>query len=255
MAREVAKTHPDKYLSTLAYAGYSYYPRKVWLEPNVSVQMCLHTRNWWVPGMQQNELRFYRDWVSHEKGRPLYLWLYYCMPELDVTGGPAFRCFPGFNAHAFGRQIKMFAADGIRGVFIEGVSDQIDTYVTMKLLDDPSLDVDALLDEFFTRYYGAAAEAMKRFYLRVEETFSNPANYPEEVRKNRKQDFFQTEEIAWKYLGTEPRMAELGALMDEASRLAVGEVEKQRVALFRKAIWDHMVEGRKQYLVKQPSKP
>ena len=49
-------------------------------------------------------------------------------------------------------------------------------------------------------------------------------------------------------------MAELGALMDEATRLAVGDVEKQRVALFRKAIWDHMVEGRKQYLARQQEK-
>jgi len=96
---------------------------------------------------------------------------------------------------------------------------------------------------------------MKRFYLCVEETFSNPANYSREVQKDRKKDFFQTEEIAWKYLGTEARMAKLGKLMDEATQLAVGEVEKQRVALFRKAIWDHMVEGRKQYLAKQPKKP
>lgn len=33
--------------------------------------------------------------------------------------------------------------------------------------------------------------------------------------------------------------------MDEATRLAVGDIEQQRVALFRQAIWDHMVEGRR----------
>jgi hypothetical protein len=96
---------------------------------------------------------------------------------------------------------------------------------------------------------------MKRFYLCVEETYCNPANYPEEVRNDRKADFFQTEEIAWKYLGTEARMAKLGKLMDEATQLAVGDVEKQRVVLFRTAIWDHMVGGRKQYLAKLPATP
>lgn len=255
VARELARTHPDKYISTLAYAGYSYYPRNVRLEPNVSVQMCLHTRNSWAPGMLQHELRWYRDWVGREKGRPMYVWLYHCLPELQNVDGAAFRCFPGFHAHAVGLQFKRFARDGIRGAFIEGVSDQVDAYVTVKLLDDPSLDVDTLLDEFFTRYYGPAAEPMKRFYLRVEEIYCNPANYPDEVQKNLKKDFFQTEEIAWKYLGTEARMAELGALIDEATRLAVADVEKQRVALFRKAIWDHMVEGRRQYLAKQPGNP
>ena len=251
VAREVAKTHPGKYISTLAYCDYSYHPLKVRLEPNISVQMCLHTRNWWVPGMKENEIRFYRDWVTREKGRPLYVWLYYCLPELNL--GPSYRCFPGFCSHTLGPAIKMFARDGVRGAFIEGASDQVDTYVTCKLLDDPSLDVDALLEEFFTRYYGQAAGPMKRLYLRMEEIYSDPANYPEEVRKDRTKDFFQTEEIAWKYLGTESRMAELAALMDEASRLAVGDVEKQRVGLFRKAVWNHMVEGRKQYVAKQPA--
>jgi len=255
VARELARSHPDKYISTLAYAGYSYYPRKVRLEPNVSVQMCLHTRNCWAPGMQRDELHWYQDWVDHEQGRPLYLWLYHCMPELHNVDGPPFRCFPGFHAHAVGEQFRTFARDGIRGAFIEGVSDQVDAYVTVKLLDDPSLDVDTLLDEFFTRYYGSAAEPMKQFYLCVEDTYCNPANYPEDIQKNLKEDFFQTEEIAWKYLGTEERMAKLGLLMDEATRLADGDVEQQRVALFRKAIWDHMAEGRQQYLVNQPGNP
>ena len=103
---------------------------------------------------------------------------------------------------------------------------QVDAYITIKLLDAPSLDVDTLLDEFVTRYYGPAARPMKRFCLCVEETYCNPAQYPEEIQKNLKEDLFQTEEIAWKYLGTEPRMAKRGSLMDEATQLAVGDIEQ-----------------------------
>ncbi|RLS42615.1 MAG: DUF4838 domain-containing protein, partial [Planctomycetota bacterium] len=176
-------------------------------------------------------------------------------PELHLVEGPPFRCFPGFHAHSVGEQFKKFASDGIRGAFIEGVSDQVDAYVTIKLLDDPALDVDAALDEFFKRYYGSAAEPMKQFYLCVEETYCNAANYPEEIQQNLTDDFFQTEEMAWKHLGTAERMAKLGSLMDEATRLAVGDVEQQRVALFRHAIWDHMLEGRQQYLVNPPGNP
>ncbi len=99
---------------------YSYYPRKIQLEPNVSVQMCLHTRTCWAPGMWQDELHWYQDWVSREKGRPLYVWLYHCLPELHNVDGPVFRCFPGFHAHAVGEQFRTFARDGIRGAFIEG---------------------------------------------------------------------------------------------------------------------------------------
>lgn len=250
VAREVAKTHPGKYLSTIAYYEYAYRPRKIRLEPNISLQMCLHARHQWAPGMKANDLGFYRDWVSREEGRPLYLWLYYCFPELNCEP-QQFHCFPGFSAHHLDRQIKMFARDGIRGALLDGLGEQVDLYVTFKLFDDPSLNIDALLDDFFARYYGPAAEPMKRFYLQIEGTYSNPANYPKEVRRNHKGQFHQNEEIAWKYLGTETRMAELGTLMDEATRLATGEVEKQRVALFRRAVWDYMTEGRKQYLAKQ----
>lgn len=259
VAREVAKTHPDKYIATLAYADYAYRPQKTQLEPNVSVQMCLHARHQWAPPAWGNDRRLYQDWVLHEKARPLYLWLYYCFPELMCGDGSSWHCFPGFSAHTIDRQLKMYARDGIRGAFVEGICDQVDTYVIFKLFDDPSLNVDALLDEFFARYYGAAGAPLKKFYLRVEDIFSTTANYPEEVQRNPRKQFHQTEEIAWKYLGTEARMAELGNLMDEATRLAsavgASEIEKQRVAVFRKAVWDYMVEGRKMYLAKQPKTP
>jgi hypothetical protein len=249
VAREVAKTHPDKYLSMLAYNEYAYYPSKVRPEPNISVQMCLQARHWWAPGSKETDTSFYHDWVSRDKGRRLYVWLYYCFPELLCDDGN-WRCFPGFSAHNLDQQIKMFARDGIRGAFLNYLGEQVDFYITLKLFDDPSLDIDALLEDFFTRYYGPAGEPLKRFYLRVEDIYSNPANYPEEVRKNHFKQWHQTQEMAWKYLGTEARMAELGAMMAEAERAPVSDIEKQRVALFRKAVWDYMVEGRKQYWAK-----
>jgi len=44
-------------------------------------------------------------------------------------------------------------------------------------------------------------------------------------------------------------------MMAEAERTPGTDLEKQRVALFRKAVWDYMVEGRKQYLAKQEDVP
>ena len=92
---------------------------------------------------------------------------------------------------------------------------------------------------------------MKRIYHRVEGILLNPANYPEEVRKSCNKHFHQTEKMAWKHLGTEDRMEELGAMMAEAERADASAVETQRVALLRKAVWDYMAEGRKMCLVKQ----
>ncbi len=250
VAGELRKSHPHKFISCLAYWEYSYYPQRVKLSPNVSVQMCLHVRNWpWHPPVMQNDLSFYRDWVTRDKGRRLFLWLYYCFPEeIAMNGG--FHCFPGFFAHFASQQFKMFARDGIRGVFLNGLGELVDTYVTLKLLDDPSLDVDVLLDELFSRYYGPAGEPLKRFYELVEQTYCNPMNYPEEVRTGQVH-LHQSEDLAWGYLGTEERMKKLGELMEEAKRLATGEVERKRVQMWEEGIWRYMVEGREKYTRKK----
>ena len=178
-----------------------------------------------------------------KKDRPIYLWNYYCFPmEPAVIKG--WHCFPGFSAHTLAEQIRMYHEDGVRGVFLCGIGEQLDYYMTMKMYDDPSIDVDDLLDEFFTRYFGAASEPMRQFYLKIEETFSNPQNYPAEVRTVDEQ-FHQTEKIAWKCLGTKDRMKELGALMQRAMDLATTDIEKQRVLLWKKGVWDYMQEGYK----------
>ena len=214
VAREVAKTHPDKYLSTLAYSEYAYHPARVHLEPNVSVQMCLQSRHWWAPSSKENDARFYHDWVSHEKGgrstcgstivfRRLQLW-------------PACIVFPVLAPTTWIRRSRCCPRRHSRGILQQHRRAGRHLRVDQAARRSVARTSDAMLDEFFTRYYGAAGGPLKRFYLRVEDIYSTTANYPEEVQKNHYKQFHQTEEMAWKYLGTEARMAELGKLMDEA---------------------------------------
>lgn len=255
VAREVRKTHPNKWIAELAYSDYAYYPTKVGLEPNVSVQMCLHTRNWWCPSMEQNDVKMLADWSKREKGkRPLQLWLYYCFPALNATSGN-YNAFPGFFAHQVPGQMKLYHEAGISGMYIENSSecgvtylmDQLEYYVTLKLADDPTLNGNKLIEEFFTRYYGAAAKPMKQLYNRIEDTFTNPKYYPVEIQKSPAHQH-QNEDLAWGSLGTEQRMAEFEKLMSQARQAARTPEEKQRIALFEKGIWDYMVEGRTKFL-------
>ena len=254
VAREVKKTHPDKYLSIIAYSHYGYYPQHTAVEPNVSVQLCLHVRNWWAPSMERNDMRFYTDWTTKEKGRPLYLWLYYCFPEeMGIFFGEQWNCFPGCQAHLSARQIKMFARDGIRGVFLNGIGEHVDAYITFRLFDDPTLDIDRLIDDYFASYYGPAGEPLKKMYLRMEEIYTTPANYPEAVQKE-DQHWHQSQAIAWGSLGTEARMAELGKFVEAAKAAGGTDVQRKRVALFEKAVWQYMQEGRRQFVAKQAAK-
>ena len=282
VAREIKKSHPQKRISTLAYNYYSFPPTDVKLESNVWIQPCLVSRNIYSREYQENDRAILDAWVAESADRPKMLWVYYCFPSLVATSPlfpfdgdkRQFRCFPGFFAHTIVKQMAVYYKAGVRGIFCEpayiayrhrsALMDQLEYYVTWKLADDPTLDGNALIDEFFTRYYGSAALPMKAFYILVEQTYAEPANYPPAFLSTVERPYIggdrvignlQTEEVAWKHLGTEPRMTQLGLLMDEARAAAKTDIEKQRVALFDKGIWQYMQAGRKDYLLAHPSAP
>jgi Domain of unknown function (DUF4838) len=240
VAKEVRKTHPDKWIVTLAYMTHAYPPASFRLEPNVTVQFCFASNR--MPYAQQEyegELRALREWAKQADERPMYLWLYYTFPvEIAVNG--RFHCFPGYFAHKIGEQMKLFAKHGFRGMFHCGYGQEVEAYVTYKLMDDPSLNVDRLLGEYFRRYYGAAAEPMERMYLDIERTYCDPANWPDHPGH-------MTVDIAWGRLGTPERMGRYAEWMEEAKRLARTDLEKQRVALFEQDTWQYMKQGYDQF--------
>ena len=78
----------------------------------------------------------------------------------------------------------------------------------------------------------------------LEEIACDRGNYPPPGTGNG----IEWKKVAWERLGTVERMQELGSLILEAEKLAGTDAEKERVALWRKALWDWMVQGREQYL-------
>lgn len=239
VAAEVAKSHPEGRLSTIAYASTALPPKHRRVADNVAVQLCLHTRNWYSESMKASDLRMLREW-KQTGTKNLYLWEYWCFPRLAARGGN-WRCFPGFFAHMAGDQYKLFHEAGIRGMFYEWFGQQTDAYVGLRMMDNPDLKVDDILDDYFSKYFGPAAQPMADFYRLVEERYSNPANYPKGFSGH------QTQEIAWGSLGTKPVMSKLRRYMQQAQRLATADPYKGRVALFKADIWDYMYEGRQIY--------
>ncbi len=239
VAKEVRKTHPDKYIATLAYHVYSY-PPTFELEPNVAVAPCVQLCYGYQKGTFANDATFYGQWVAH-KGRRIHLWNYFHHPmELAIMG--KWKCFPCFMPDVISQWVKRYHRDGVRGFFLCGIPQQLDYYLYMQTAFNADTDYRKLVDEFFTRYFGAAAEPMRTFYYRISEI-------------NREEGVLgTTSKASWERLGTEERMKELGALMDRAVKLAGSDVEKRRVTTWRKGVWDYMVEGRKQYLQKTADK-
>lgn len=248
VAKEVKKEVPDKKLSALAYHVYAYLPEGIQLEDNIAVAPCLHPRNYWAPGMERNEMRFYKAWVEESKksGRDIFLWNYLCFPtERGMLIGH-YNVFPGFNIHKTGDWVRMYAADQVKGVFLCGTGEQLDFYITMRLMDNPALDTDQLISDFFTSYFGNAGADMETFYREIESVYSNPSNYPSDVQTQEAQ-FHQTKEIAWKYLGTKEVMDKLAVSIEKAQKAAKSEWEKRRVESWVTGVWNYMVEGFNEY--------
>jgi len=250
VAREVRKTHPDKYIATLAYWNYALPPQGFEMEPNVSIAPCLHTCVYAIhKEMRENDMKLYHEWLQRTKA-PVFLWNYYHHP-MEAGLVDKFKCFPNVMVHRSAETARMFIHDGIRGIFICGEQDMLEAYVLAKIYDDPDQNVDALLDEFFHLYFGNAAAPMKKFYLELENIATNPKNY---VKPNYRKNGIDWKNVAWGSLGTEDRMKKLGKFMDDANVLAHTEQEKQRVELWNNALWKWMSDGRAEWLANQKEK-
>jgi hypothetical protein len=237
VARAIKGSHPDKFLSTLAYSSYARYPENVEVEDNIAVQLCLHMRNVYDVAQQKNDTRIMESW-TRDPDRRVYLWLYYTFPrERGHRADPPWHVFPGYFAHTIGRRFKQYRAAGIRGAFFNGFGQEVEALVTFRMLRDPSEKVDDILNEYFSRYYGAAAEPMKDLYLLIEKIYCNPGNY---TPNERGRIGHQTERMALTRLYTPQNLAAMEKLMEKARARAQSLVEKKRLELFDLSTFSYM---------------
>lgn len=234
VAREIAKTHPDKNIACYAYADYTAFPEGVNFAENMYVVPAMFTRSW--VGGNRPESAMYDAWQKQFPGRLMSMWIYPCFP-VETATSQGFNCYPCFEGHEMSKNFKRFAADKMKGFMVCGSYELVEYWLYGKLTDDANQDVDVLLDEFFSRFYGAAALPMKELYLDLEANWWDAANYPEGKQVT-------SEAISWDNLGTSERMTRWQGWVDRASALAATDAEKARVALFRDGIWKYMVDGK-----------
>lgn len=158
LARDVKTRWPDLTVVFLPYKNYTYAPEGVVFPDNVEIQIC------GMPGLAQ-----YKDsqinaqeqanidaWVRLS-GRKIQNWHYSCWPANRTK---AAYLFP----HTIQRHYQ-HNRDKTVGSFINGVGDHwprqhVSLYVWLKVLWDPDIDVEAIVDEYCRRMYGPAARTM-----------------------------------------------------------------------------------------------
>jgi hypothetical protein len=249
----IDKSHPGKHIASFNYMDYIYYPKSFELNTNLYVgfAQCWSSV---LPNERKEMLDCYEPWRKKIPGRnQVCVWRYdgWWWGQADQSG---VKLFPMWYPHALAEEIQMYARDNARGLFYCGINNYFDGWLSLKLLDDPDLDVDHELDYFFTHYYGGAAAPMRAIYDTIHTTHTNLANYPPGVAEGGPGSAGGAD-LQWYWLGRPPVMAKLGKLMDEAKQKADTELSKKRVAAYERDIWvNHMLAAYNKYVSEQPGK-
>ena len=213
VAREVAKTHPDRKLLCGAYSTYRFPPEKIdKLEPNVLVQITNGRPRWEMDEETHNQLERLRDEWQQRTANPLSLTMNY-----PFTQRGEFR--PCYFPHVIARGLRdtqgQVWRQDIWGPIERGVLhrpgvNHLNAWIHARFMWDVEQDVDELLSEYCRLFYGPAGEHMQMFIEYCEANFDKLTKQPETV--NRALSLFETAKAA---VESETVYAQRLALVDD----------------------------------------
>jgi hypothetical protein len=166
VAMEVAKQHPEKLIDTLAYWYSEAPPLNARPLPNVRIRLCpIGACEAHAYATCKDDAYFLHHLQAWSKiTNQLYIWHYvtnfshYLLP------------FPDFDELA--ADIPLYRKNGVVGIFLEGdyaeggggENAELRSYVMARLLWNPSLEVNRIINEFMAAYYGKAAQPMRAYF-------------------------------------------------------------------------------------------
>ncbi len=159
----VAAEFPDKTISTLAYQYSRSAPRLTKPAPNVNIMLCSiecdRSRPIADSPSDASFIKDLQDWSKLTKN--IFLWDYVIQFRNMVSPFP--------NLHVIQPNLQYFAKNGINTVFEQGISEmhgefaELRTYLIAKLLWNPELDRNTLVNDFLQGYYGSAAPYLRQY--------------------------------------------------------------------------------------------
>jgi hypothetical protein len=159
----VADEFPDKVISTLAYQYSRAAPKKIVPRPNVNIMLCTIECPRNAPLEADTSagsfVKDLRDWtrLTHN----IYLWDYVVQFRNYLDPFP--------NLRVLQPNIRLFARHGIDAIFEQGSGRmktefaELRTYLIGKLLWDPDLNVDSVMNDFLSGYYGPGGRFIRKY--------------------------------------------------------------------------------------------
>lgn len=170
LAKRTSAVFPDKQIGTLAYMYTEEPPVGLEVHPNVAVWLChmfpscdAHPTE--ACPLEADYLRRVTTW-SGLTGH-LYIWHYV------VDFMHYYNPFP--NLRGMAANLRLYKTLGIEGIYLQGMGhgggggefSLLRPWYGMKLLWDPFVDADRLIDDFLDGYYGAAAPFLRLWIDRI----------------------------------------------------------------------------------------
>jgi hypothetical protein len=168
VADAVAKEFPHVTIDTLAYLETLPPPKHARPRPNVAIRLCNDVVGAWsfpfTPAEKCPVAKTIVDWSNiHPR---IYIW--------DYNANYSHYLLPMPNVDVMAANIRFWIDHHAEGVMLEGgnsgpsEADEMKSWVTSKLLWDPSRDEKALVQDFIWGYYGAAAPALAQYEALLE---------------------------------------------------------------------------------------
>ena len=166
VAEDIEDEFPNVAISTLAYQYTRKPPKITKPRPNVIVRLCSIECSFCKPLADERNKEFRDDIVGWSKiCNRLYIW--------DYTTNFRHYILPHPNLRVLGPNVKFFVDHSVKGLFEQGAYTsngaemaELRAWVLAKLLWNPALDGQKLIDEFIAGYYGHAGPHIKE-YLKI----------------------------------------------------------------------------------------
>ncbi len=156
---DVAKSFPNKIISTLAYNQSLVPPKNVKPASNVEIIFCMTGIDRKLPLTDKNNLSaeknitLLNDWKKITPN--IFIWDYIANYFNSLSPFP--------NSNTIKKNLQFYKDNGIKKIFLQGIGPQLGefselkTYLTSKLLWNPDLNDKEIINDFCNNFYGSGS--------------------------------------------------------------------------------------------------
>lgn len=186
VAKELHRSHPDRLVSTLAYSAYTLPPLKIdRFSPNLALIEVRHRKDFWDEEAWNKRRAIRSEWLGKLPSGKYLTWDYSTNSRPEQVGRPVYytrqiaRDLKELQGVSLGEQIEIYThPSGKEDSFgyDEFAIEHLNLYLAARIYWDVDQDLDALLADYCTSYYGPAAAAMRAFIEHAEANWMRMGN-------------------------------------------------------------------------------